>query len=71
MMEVEELLAALFLLPHGLGVSRISHSLYGKTGLYHRYQKTTARFTMLILLQCLPLTSLISTAKSSKKKKKL
>lgn len=33
MMEVEELLAALFLLPHGLGVSDISHSLYGKTGL--------------------------------------
>lgn len=32
MMEVEELLAALFLLPHGLGVAGISHSLNGKTG---------------------------------------
>ena len=33
MMEAEELLAALFLLPHGLGISGMSHSLYGKTGL--------------------------------------
>lgn len=33
MMEVEELLAALFLLPHGLGASDITGSLYSKTGL--------------------------------------
>lgn len=33
MMEVEELLAALLLLPHGLGVSGIRGSLHGKMGL--------------------------------------
>lgn len=42
MMEVEELLAALFLLPHGLGVSGISHILHGETGLQHLYKTTPA-----------------------------
>lgn len=35
MMDVEELLAALFLLPHGLDASDITGSLYTKTGLKH------------------------------------
>lgn len=35
MMDVEELLAALFLLPHGLDASNITGSLYSKTGLNH------------------------------------
>lgn len=32
MMDVEELLAALFLLPHGLSVSGSARRTYGKTG---------------------------------------
>lgn len=53
MMEGEELLAALLLLPRGAGAS---HGLYGKTGLSNLYQGKRVRASLLTLLQCPLLT---------------